>query len=70
MKKLSYVVGGENAMELKKVLRDLSELYYRLGNILGDCEIWINKHDSEELEALEKELDEEALKREQEDNSK
>lgn len=48
MKTLSFAIGGENAMELKKVLRDLSELYYRLGNILGDCEVWINKQDDKE----------------------
>ena len=39
----SYVVGEENARELKTVLRDLTELHDRLANILGDCEVWTNE---------------------------
>lgn len=48
MKKLSYIVGKENADELKKVLRDLTELHDRLANILGDCEVWANTHNEGE----------------------
>lgn len=42
MKKLSYSVGEENVAELKKVLRDLTELHDRLANILSDCEVYTN----------------------------
>lgn len=48
MKKLSYIVGEENAAELKKVLRDLTELHDRLANILGDCEVYTNPHREED----------------------
>ena len=48
MKKLSYIIGEENATELKKVLRDLTEIHDRLANILGDCEVYINKYGGEE----------------------
>lgn len=44
MKKLSYAIGEDNAIELKGVLRDLTELHDRLANILGDCEIYINEY--------------------------
>ena len=44
MKRLSYSVGEENAQELKKVLRDLTELHDRLATILGDCEEWTNEY--------------------------
>lgn len=47
MKKLSYAIGEENAMELKKVLRDLTEIHDRLGNILGDCEVYTNEYGGE-----------------------
>ncbi len=43
MKTLSYAVGEENARELKKVLRNLTEIHDRLANILGDCEVYTNK---------------------------
>ena len=48
MKTLSYAVGKENAMELKKVLRDLTEIHDRLANILGDCEVYTNEYGGEE----------------------
>lgn len=48
MKKLSYAVGEDNARELKKVLRDLTELHDRLANILGDCEVYINEYGGKE----------------------
>lgn len=48
MKKLSYSIGEENAMELKGVLRDLTEIHDRLANILGDCEVWTNEYGGEE----------------------
>lgn len=48
MKKLSYSVGEENAIELKKVLKDLTELHDRLANILGDCEVYTNVYGGEE----------------------
>lgn len=48
MKTLSYIVGKENVAELKKVLRDMTELHDRLANILGDCEVWTNEHDDKE----------------------
>lgn len=48
MKTLSYAVGPENARELKTVLRDLTELRYRLANILEDCEVWTNEHGGKE----------------------
>lgn len=48
MKKLSYAIGEDNARELKKVLRDLSELHDRLGNILADCEVYTNEYRGEE----------------------
>ena len=44
MKTLSYSVGKENAIELKKVLRDLTELHDRLANILEDCEVYTNEY--------------------------
>lgn len=48
MKTLSYSVGKENAMELKKILSDLTEIHDRLANILGDCEVYTNEHGGEE----------------------
>lgn len=48
MKKLSYAVGVENARELKKVLRDLTELHDRLATILEDCEVYTNEYGGEE----------------------
>lgn len=48
MKKLSYIVGKENARELKGVLRDLTELHDRLATILGDCEEWTNEYGGED----------------------
>lgn len=48
MKKLSYIVGEENARELKGVLRSLTELHDRLANILGDCEVYTNEYGGEE----------------------
>lgn len=48
MKKLSYSIGEENAVELKGVLRDLTEIHDRLANILGDCEVWTNEYGSEQ----------------------
>lgn len=48
MKQLSYIIGKENAIELKAVLRDLTELHDRLATILGDCEEWTNKYGDEE----------------------
>lgn len=48
MKKLSYSVGEENARELKKVLRDLTEIHDRLANILADCEVYTNEYGGEE----------------------
>lgn len=50
MKTLSYSVGKENAIELKKVLRDLTELHDRLANILGDCEVYTNEYEGEKNE--------------------
>lgn len=50
MKKLRYYVGEENAIELKKVLRDMTELHDRLANILGDCEVWANEYGDKENE--------------------
>ena len=47
MKKLSYIVGSENARELKGVLSDLTELHDRLAAILGDCEEWADEYGSE-----------------------
>ncbi len=47
MKKLSYIVGKENVEELKKVLRDLTELHDRLANVLGDCEVYTNSYEQE-----------------------
>ena len=44
MKRLSYIVGEENARELKGVLRDLTELHDRLATILGDSEVWANEY--------------------------
>lgn len=48
MKKLSYAIGEENARELKKVLRDLTEIHDRLANILGDCEVYTNGYGDED----------------------
>lgn len=48
MKKLSYAVGEDNTRELKKVLRDLTELHDRLANILGDCELYVNEYGHKE----------------------
>lgn len=48
MKTLSYAVGEDNARELKKVLRDLTELHDRLANILGDCEVYTNEYGGKE----------------------
>ena len=48
MKKLSYSIGEENAKELKKVLRDLTEIHDRLANILGDCEVYTNEYNGGE----------------------
>ena len=50
MKKLSYAIGEENAWELKKVLRDLTELHDRLAAILGDCEVYVNDYERKEKE--------------------
>lgn len=48
MKKLSYLIGNEDAMKLKKVLNDLTELNDRLANILGDCEVYTNEYGGKE----------------------
>ena len=44
MKTLSYAIGKENAIELKKILRELTEIHDKLANILGDCEVYINEY--------------------------